>query len=290
MIASGLRMFTRLASPRATHSAMWCSPSSARCSPWLAAAKTSSSATTATRLATAGHEHRIFADLSFKAAAAAATAAPAGRVQHHVPELAGEALRAGDDVAVDDDAAADAHLARQIDQVVDPSPSTADVFGKAAEITVVGDPHRHVDSQPLCQQLAERDAAPQQVRRKFDETVATPDDPRHTDADACQPASGGRFRLHLAKFVDEPLDHQLRLNARPRQPVLTSRMRHASETNGGHGHGVDAQVGGEHIRGVTLRLGAGVTVGMNPFNLSNFYKRATVLRAFGCVLRRPIRE
>src|SRR6185437_547185 len=112
-------------------------------------------ATTA-RVAPARLEHRFFANLGLEAAVATATAQPAVRIDDHVAELAGVALRAGNQVAVDDDAPAHADFTGKVDQMIDAAARAADVFGQAAEVAVVAHTHLGGDVEPFGEHLAER--------------------------------------------------------------------------------------------------------------------------------------
>ena len=88
-------------------------------------------------------QQRLFADERLDAAVAAAAAQRAGRIEHHVPDLAGEAAGAGELDRVGDDAAADADLAVDVDAVRSAARGAAQVFGQRAEVGVVAEAQRH---------------------------------------------------------------------------------------------------------------------------------------------------
>ena len=136
--------------------------------------------------ATAGHQNRLLADLGLETTAAAAPAWSSVGIDHHVPDLAGVSARAEQDPTVDDDAATNADVSADIEQVVDSLAGSSQVLGKAADVTVVAHPHRDVKPQLTGEQLAERHLPPAEVRRQLDPTVGALDEPGHRDTDADQ--------------------------------------------------------------------------------------------------------
>ena len=143
------------------------------------------------------------ADLGLPAADRAAAARASGRVDRHVADLAGVAGRAGQRAPVDDQAAADADLARHVQHVVD-----AD--GRAAAVPRRGRPGRRRwrprsgrrSPSARASRSPSGTSTPAQVRGHRHHAVAAPDDARDRDADADDAASrraSGRSATRAAR-------------------------------------------------------------------------------------------
>ena len=123
--------------------------------------------------------------------------APAG-FDRDVADLAAVAGRAGHRPAIDDQPAADADLARDVQHVVIADGGPAAVLGQSPEVRLVGDRDRDAHVERPIEPFAERDIAPAEVRGHRDEPVAPADDTDHGHADADEslvirapPADGG---------------------------------------------------------------------------------------------------
>src|SRR5262249_58493171 len=75
-----------------------------------------------------------------------AAAAAAAGVDDHVAELAAVPALTAEEPPADDDPAADADVAVQVDQVLAADPDAALVLGQRAEIGVVGHGHRQAEA------------------------------------------------------------------------------------------------------------------------------------------------
>ena len=137
---SGLSRFTRPARPRPSQRATCSSAARAVASPARASRSTASIADGRRRAdRPALHEQGVLADLRLPAAGRAAVARGTVGVDGHVAHLAAIASRAGHRPAVDDQSAADAHLARDEDDVRAAARAAAARLGQCAEICLVGD-------------------------------------------------------------------------------------------------------------------------------------------------------
>ncbi len=88
------------------------------------------------------------------AAAAAAGAQLAARVDGHVAELAAEPVRPAEQRAVDDDAGADAQLARDVEEVAQAAPGALPELRERAEVgLVLGAQRERAGAEPLAQQV-----------------------------------------------------------------------------------------------------------------------------------------
>ena len=104
-----------------------------------------------------------------------------------MPDLAAVAGRAGQGPPVDDDAAADADLARDVDDVVGAERRAAARLGQGAEVGLVGDDDRHLRRQaPRPARSASGTSGQPRFGAVRHETVAAPDDAGHGHADADQ--------------------------------------------------------------------------------------------------------
>jgi hypothetical protein len=121
---------------------------------------------------------------------AAARAGKAVGLDRGVPELAAEAAVAAEQLAAEDDAAADPDLARGVDEVAVAGGRAFPPLGERGEVGLVVDPERErrrVD--PLAEQLDDRDVSPMQVRRDQQGAVLDVDEAGQRDgrADRAQP-------------------------------------------------------------------------------------------------------
>jgi len=82
-----------------------------------------------------------------------------------------------------EDAPADAHLAVDVDHVVDADRGPAPVLREDAEVGLVADDHGNIPAESSAQQGAQRDPGPAEVGRRLHEAVLAVDDARDRDAD-----------------------------------------------------------------------------------------------------------
>ena len=165
----------------------------------------------------------VRADLGLPAAAVAAVAGLAGRVEAQVPDLAGVAARALEPPPAGDDAGTDADVAGDVDQVVDPDADAALVLGQGAEVGVVGERDRDVESEGGEHDRAERDVVPLEVGGQPHQAVAAPHQARDADPDPDQRCGRPAPRDDLADQARAPT----RRPARPR-PRRRSAPGHAA--------------------------------------------------------------
>ena len=130
----------------------------------------------ALRRPTGAAQQRARPDLGLPAADRPAATRQAVRVDRDVPDLAAVAGRAGQRLAVDDEAAADADRAPDEDDVVDAAGRAAAMLRERRQVGLVGERDRDVRSEGLGQVLAERLVAPAEVRRHRHHAVAPADD------------------------------------------------------------------------------------------------------------------
>ena len=101
-----------------------------------------------------------------------------------VPDLTAVAGDARQRATVDDDAAADTDLARDIEHVVRAEGGSPARLGQGAEVGLVGDGHGYGRLQRGRQPFRERDVGPAEVGGRANEPVGAPDDTSHGHADA----------------------------------------------------------------------------------------------------------
>ena len=140
-----------------------------------------------------------------EAAVGAALAGRPGRVDGDVAELRTEAMRAAEQLAVDEDAAADAYLAKHADKILELARDSLPVLGERGEVRLVVGAHGQA-RQPRRHLVGHADVRPAEVRRPEQRPGLRLDEARERDRDT------GRHQIAL-------LDHLERLTRHPRQPV-----------------------------------------------------------------------
>ena len=120
-----------------------------------------------------------------------------------MPDLAGAPGRPDQRLPVDDQAAADADLTRDVHEVVHADARTPGVLRQGTKIGLVRDGHGEARAEAVVDQAAERDIAPSEVRREMDESVRATNDPRNSDAESGDPAARRDRRL---RGLDELAD------------------------------------------------------------------------------------
>jgi hypothetical protein len=89
----------------------------------------------------------------------------AGRVERHVTDLAGLAVRARQQPAADDQAAADPDVTGDVDEIVGPGVQAAPELRQRGEVGVVADRHGHPrQAQGIAERGRQREVRPVQVR------------------------------------------------------------------------------------------------------------------------------
>ena len=129
-------------------------------------------------------DERRLADLGLPAAGRATATAPPIGVDGEVPDLARVATVPVERPAVDDQPAADADLARHVQDVASAVRRPPEVLRHAAEVGLVADDDRHAERQAGGDEVRERHVRPAEVRGQPDEAVVTAHEPDDRDADA----------------------------------------------------------------------------------------------------------
>ena len=190
-------------------------------------------------------QERALAHLGLPAAdRAAAARAPLG-VDRHVPDLAGEPARAGERLAVDDQAPADPDLAGEEQDVLRADGGAPAQLGQRAEVGLVGHGDRQRRPERVGQALGQRHVAPAEVRRHRDDAGVAAHDADHPDADADHAVGVGQATQHRAREGGEVGDGLV-----DRAPVARPIQAHdvedlAADRNGGDGQRVDGDLQGQ---------------------------------------------
>ena len=137
-------------------------------------------------------DDRRVADLRLPAPARPARAHAPARLDDDVPDLARVPAGALEQLAVDDDAAADADLAADVQHVLRAARGPAQVLGDDPEVAVVADGDRVLVAGGLAQQLRERHLVPAQRGRAPHQPVRLPHAARHRDDEARGTPTRGR--------------------------------------------------------------------------------------------------
>ena len=167
----GLSRFAAEATPIPSQRPASANAASARSSP--ASARSASWATPAPAPSPALAQQHAERYAGLDAAAAAAGAQVAARVHGDVPQLAAEAARAAEQLAVDDDPGADAQLARDVDEVPEAAPAALPQLRERAEVRIVlGADRERGPAEPLAQQVGHEDVDPAEVGRHEQAAVA----------------------------------------------------------------------------------------------------------------------
>ena len=199
----GLRTLTSPASPMPSQRPTWSRAASAGGEPAAASASTASTAGPAAGRRVPGQAQQgALADERLPAADRAAAAGRAVRVEGDVADLAAVAGGPGERPAVHHQPAADAHLAGEVEDVVDADGGAAPVLGEHAEVRLVGDRDRDARPERRGEPLPERDVPPAEVRRHRDQPVLAPDDADDRDPDPRSPGrrpGGGPRRRRQAR-------------------------------------------------------------------------------------------
>src|SRR5436190_20461084 len=132
-------------------------------------------------------QQRGFADLGLPASERPAAAGRAGRVDGHVADLAAVPGDAGQGAAVDDQAATDAVLARDEQDIITSDCRAPAELHEGAEVGIIRDRDRGVEAEGRFERLAQRSVAPAEVRGQRYDAVTAPDDADDGDAHADRP-------------------------------------------------------------------------------------------------------
>ena len=147
--------------------------------------------------------------------------------------------------AFDDQTATNPHVAGDVDEVARPDPRPPRVLGHGPEVRIVGDEHRETGADPLCDDLAQPDVPPSEVRGEVHETVGSANDGRESYPQPGDPAMGRDRGLSGLDELQDVLDGLLqRQAARPMgDPIEVEDP--APQPDHGNGEGVDGDVGGD---------------------------------------------
>ncbi len=247
----GLKMLTRLASPRPSQR-----PTSANARRAVGDPRFGRGEDRIDRLATTVAavtrvaEQGKLADLGLPAATRAAAAHPALGVDRDVPDLSAEAGQPGQGLPTDDDAATDAHLGREVDEVVASLPCPAQVLGHGTQVRLIADRHRQVHAKRLDEHPVEREVGPAEVRRQQDEPVGAPDDGhrRYPDPDHAVGVAGDR--PDTMDQIDEVLDGRLGRRVATRPVHANELVDRAAQPDDRDRQGVDRRLDREDDRAI----------------------------------------
>ena len=252
-------MLTRLATPKPSQSPTWRSAAWAIASPRPAASTTAATASPPGAVAAGRADQRVLADLGLPAAARAARAGPALRVDHHVADLAAVPAVAGHRPAAGDDAAADAGVAVQVDDVVAADRDPAGVLGQRGQVGAVADRRRDVAAaasrpapRPAPRRAARRPSRrdrPRRTRPSSWRTIAL------TAAPRCRrrPRRAARC-FSMSRTNSASGATTLSAGRSPRGPGdLAPVEHHAAETDPGRGDPVDLDAERVHVEPFRLR-------------------------------------
>ena len=118
-----------------------------------------------------------------------------------VPELAGDAVTAAEQLAADDDGAADAGAHRQHDHVVDVAPGAEAELGPAGRVRVVLDGDGHVDAR--LERRLQRFVAPRDVGGVDDGGPVAVDESGRRDSDGGDLVAGAEVTRHVDDGIRE---------------------------------------------------------------------------------------
>ena len=147
--------------------------------------------------------------------------------------------------AVDDKTAAHADVAGDVYEVARPDTGPPRVLCHGAEVRVVGDENGQARPDPVCDELAQPDIPPAEVRGKVHQTVRSADDGRKGYPQAGNPGMGGDRGLSGLDELQDVLDGLLESQAtRPMgDPIEVEDS--APQSDHGRRQGVDGDIGGD---------------------------------------------
>ncbi len=196
-------------------------------------------------------QDHVTPDLGLPAAAGAAAAGDPVGIDRHVPDLAGQAGAPQERQAAHDRAAADAHLARDVEGIVHVDGGPAPMLGEHPGIGVVEDRDRKVEIEGAGEPVAERDVDPAEVRGHEHEAVGPPDDPGDRHPDPHDRAH--RRNVQVPGEADEAVHDVVHGHVVERSFDADAIERPAAEPDDGRGHRADQDLEREHDRAGRLR-------------------------------------
>ena len=119
------------------------------------------------------------------------------------------------------------------------------MLAEGAEIGLVGDRDRNVDTEATGQHLAERHVPPAEVGCEVDESVGPSREPDDGDADAGEVVVDRHRRQQRLGELDGILDRLARGESTPRSVDADAVVHVAAEPDRRHGDRVDSQFDGE---------------------------------------------